>query len=936
MKKQKLFSKCISIVLTLCLMMSMVTVGVSAANVDNNNNVTSSLSNDMEVQGTNSLGTMLASEIEAKSAEAEENNGCNVFEITVEGKQATATFETAMDASLMVGIYNEAGNTLIASGIVDVTNEDTEVTVDIDIEEMPLYFYLKGFLVDKESLKPICTAYNSPNYTQEMQEFFSKTTEDFEEDRILNLDSSIDNNFAVYNDDVIVLSDSKGNDVVSSDIESNTYIIENIDETVSLLQSGDIFAYTYGDDALIVKVDSISIDGTTATIVGAETDIDEVFDYIKFDAMAGEDDYTVDPSTCEEGITLVDDTNSKSGKVASGAAVDIEVNPKIKKSFSINCKYEDRKLGTRTVTGSLTFNSNCYIKVYRTLSYKYTELRLDYSAQISISTSASLAPEPLRLTEFIITPVAGLSVYLLPSFVFKMSGTLSISGSLKGTIGVSHSSDDGFKNLSSTPKFNAGINVAGSVFIGLNVEIGLGVLHKVIKMSLIGKLGADISSSGSDTIIKSKSKIHEGAALCVAGEINGKIGLDYSITFLNNDRLSLSGTVAEFSIKLFDFYYCAERDEFALTTCPRVKYLVNVSVVDRNGKPISGATVNNSHTTNANGVTSFYLPKGTHVITAIMDLKNKKKTVTITKSSISTTIKMNNIYEKPSGDSQEYSGNIAQISLGFHGLAVLMDDGTLYADGSYTGNGIAYSYKDKFTKINNNYGVLKEKSIKYVDFSSAGPTRAVITKDNSLYMWGDNSCGQIGDGTTESRSTPVKVLDNVSCVSIDTCRSAAVTTDGSLYMWGAHMLGQLYDGTVVATSSNKPVKIMDNVKSVDFSEWSYWGNSRGAIITTDNTLYMWGCLEYHHDSRILPCRCATESNSLVEVLHNVDSVKLGCEHSAAITTDGCLYMWGVNDCGQLGNGSKEDCLTPIKISDNIASVDLGWNHSVALTMNNSV
>ena len=134
MKKHKLFSKCISIVLTVCLMVSMVTVGVSATNVDDSNNVTSSVSDNMEVQGTNSLGTMLASEIEAKSEETEENNGCNVFEITVEGSQATATFETTMNASLIVGIYNEAGDTLIASGTTDVTSEDTEVTVDIDIE----------------------------------------------------------------------------------------------------------------------------------------------------------------------------------------------------------------------------------------------------------------------------------------------------------------------------------------------------------------------------------------------------------------------------------------------------------------------------------------------------------------------------------------------------------------------------------------------------------------------------------------------------------------------------------------------------------------------------------------------------------------------------------------------------------------------------------
>lgn len=58
-------------------------------------------------------------------------------------------------------------------------------------------------------------------------------------------------------------------------------------------------------------------------------------------------------------------------------------------------------------------------------------------------------------------------------------------------------------------------------------------------------------------------------------------------------------------------------------------------------------------------------------------------------------------------------------------------------------------------------------------------------EDKSLYMWGWNTSGQLGDGTEENKRKPVKVLENVQSVSLGCSHSGAVTEDGSLYMWGA-------------------------------------------------------------------------------------------------------------------------------------------------------
>ena len=280
------------------------------------------------------------------------------------------------------------------------------------------------------------------------------------------------------------------------------------------------------------------------------------------------------------------------------------------------------------------------------------------------------------------------------------------------------------------------------------------------------------------------------------------------------------------------------------------------------------------------------------------------------------------------------SQKILQVSLGFDHSAAITEDGSLYMWGSneygQLGNGTT---EDSYVpiKIMDNV-VFADIGDNAISTGNATFNSAAVTIDGSLYMWGENYCGFLGNGISGGdtfnydegidSNLPIKILDNIASVSIGNLSCGAIAKEGSLYMWGWNWDGQLGDGT--DEDSNVPVKIMENVISVSL------GADRNAAITTDGSLYMWGSGQLGNGTH-------RDSNVPIKIMDNVASICLDFDSCAAITKDGSLYMWGKNDVGRFGNGRTEYySLVPLKIMDNVVSVSLRYDVCAAITADGSL
>ena len=104
----------------------------------------------------------------------------------------------------------------------------------------------------------------------------------------------------------------------------------------------------------------------------------------------------------------------------------------------------------------------------------------------------------------------------------------------------------------------------------------------------------------------------------------------------------------------------------------------------------------------------------------------------------------------------------------------------------------------------------------------------VLKEDGTLWGWGRNLYGELGDGTTTERTRPVKILDGVKQVSAEGAYTMAILNDGTLWGWGVNNKGQLGDGSI--TNRNRPIKIAEGVRDVAC------GNSYTIYITKDGEL----------------------------------------------------------------------------------------------------
>jgi len=208
-----------------------------------------------------------------------------------------------------------------------------------------------------------------------------------------------------------------------------------------------------------------------------------------------------------------------------------------------------------------------------------------------------------------------------------------------------------------------------------------------------------------------------------------------------------------------------------------------------------------------------------------------------------------------------------------------------------------------------------------------------IRKDGTLWARGDNTFGQLGNGTITDHNynyIQIGTGTNWKTVSVGVFHTIALKTDGTLWAWGFNITGQLGDGTNVYKTSLAQIGTDTNWKSISA------GSNYNLALKTDGTLWAWGYNAYGKigdgttTDKFVPTQIGTSSDW--------KSVAAGVNHSLAIKDNGTLWAWGDNSTGQLGDGTYLNKLVPNQIGaqNNWKTAVGGYNHTLALKTDGSL
>jgi len=197
-----------------------------------------------------------------------------------------------------------------------------------------------------------------------------------------------------------------------------------------------------------------------------------------------------------------------------------------------------------------------------------------------------------------------------------------------------------------------------------------------------------------------------------------------------------------------------------------------------------------------------------------------------------------------------------------------------------------------------------------VDVASSDSHFLVLTSNGRIFSWGNNSSGQLGNGTRIDQGIPTEITsqffigatDNIVQISVGSQHSAAITSTGRIFLWGNNSNYQLaVSGNVYLT---RPTEITDlfSLGEDEVIISTALGYYISAALTNRGSLYIWG------SNKSTP---KLISNSLDMIYdEKISSIAFGMYHFSFITDYGRMFSWGDNGYGQVGNGTTNEITVP--------------------------
>lgn len=252
-----------------------------------------------------------------------------------------------------------------------------------------------------------------------------------------------------------------------------------------------------------------------------------------------------------------------------------------------------------------------------------------------------------------------------------------------------------------------------------------------------------------------------------------------------------------------------------------------------------------------------------------------------------------------------------------HNIA-LKTDGTVVAWGYNN-----YGQLGDGSNMNSNDPVVVSGLSDIVAVASGSYSSYALKRDGTVYAWGNNNRGQLGNGTTTASNVPVMVsgLSDVVSLSASEDHVLAIKNDGTVYGWGDNLSGQL--GGSSNYKEPTPIQIggLEDVVSV-----SAGGNNATALLW-DGSVLSFGCFDFCRDG-------ITREDKLSDVV----AISSGRGFFLALKKDGTVWGKGINQAGQLGDGTiitRENPVQTIGVNNAVA-LTAGYSYSMALLTDGSI